>query len=111
MPRTIRYHLDEHVDPAIAAGLRRRGIDVTTTSEQELRGTTDAEQLSFALSQSRVMVTFDADFLIAAAQGTKHAGIAYRYQGNSRIGEVIRTLELLWELAEADEINNHVEYL
>lgn len=33
MPRTIRFHLDEHCDPAIAAGLRRHGIDVTTTQE------------------------------------------------------------------------------
>jgi membrane associated rhomboid family serine protease len=30
MPRTIRYHLDEHIDFAVAQGLRRRGIDVTT---------------------------------------------------------------------------------
>ncbi len=29
MPRTIRFHLDENSDPAIAAGLRRYGIDVT----------------------------------------------------------------------------------
>jgi hypothetical protein len=29
----IRYHLDEHVDPAVAEGLRRRGVDVTTEVE------------------------------------------------------------------------------
>ena len=28
----IRFHLDENVGNAIADGLRRRGIDVTTTS-------------------------------------------------------------------------------
>ena len=33
MPRTIRFHLDENCSHAIAAGLRRRGIDVTTTPE------------------------------------------------------------------------------
>ena len=27
----LSFHLDEHIHPAIAAGLRRRGIDVTTT--------------------------------------------------------------------------------
>ena len=31
MPRTIRFHLDEHCATAIAEGLRRRGIDVTTS--------------------------------------------------------------------------------
>jgi len=31
MPRTIRFHLDEHVPHAVADGLRIHGIDVTTT--------------------------------------------------------------------------------
>ena len=38
MPRTIRFHLDEHCDPAIAAGLRLHGVDVTTTPEAHLLG-------------------------------------------------------------------------
>jgi hypothetical protein len=28
---SVRYDLDEHIDPAVAAGLRGRGIDVTTS--------------------------------------------------------------------------------
>jgi hypothetical protein len=46
MPRTIRFHLDEDVDPAIAEGLRRRGIDVTTTPEVGLLGARDPIQLA-----------------------------------------------------------------
>jgi len=38
----IKYHLDEHIDSAVAAGLRLRGVDVTTTIEQALDGTSDA---------------------------------------------------------------------
>ncbi len=34
MPRTIRFHLDEHCPHAIADGLRRFGIDVTTAAER-----------------------------------------------------------------------------
>jgi hypothetical protein len=37
MSERIRFHLDENVAPAIALGLRRYGIDVTTTNEVELR--------------------------------------------------------------------------
>jgi hypothetical protein len=33
----IRFHLDEHVDPAIAIALRRAGIDVTTTFQAGIR--------------------------------------------------------------------------
>ena len=36
MARTIRFHLDECCDPAIANGLRRRNIDVTTSQEAGL---------------------------------------------------------------------------
>ncbi len=37
MAETIKFHLDENVRNAIAEGLRRRAIDVTTTSEQSLK--------------------------------------------------------------------------
>ena len=30
----IRFHLDEHLSSAIAAGLRRRSIDVTTSAAE-----------------------------------------------------------------------------
>jgi hypothetical protein len=58
MPQTIRFHLDEHCDPAIAAGLRRRGIDVTTTLEAGLNGATDEEQVAYAqISADRRIAT------------------------------------------------------
>jgi hypothetical protein len=38
MPRTILFHLDEHVAPAVADGLRRRSIDVSTTVDAGLVG-------------------------------------------------------------------------
>jgi hypothetical protein len=34
MVREIKFHLDENVTNAIASGLRKRGIDVTTTPDQ-----------------------------------------------------------------------------
>lgn len=36
MLETIRFHMDENVNTAIADGLRRRGIDVTTTAKAGL---------------------------------------------------------------------------
>ena len=111
MPRTIRFYLDEHVDPAIADGLRRRGIDVTTTLDAGLVSASDEQQLAYARSQSRVIVTFDDDFLAAASHGVTHSGIAYRFQGNENIGRMIRSLELIWELLEIDDMAGRVEYL
>ena len=66
MARTMRFHLDEHLPHAIAEGLRRRGIDVTTTVEAGLRGASDDVHLAYALEQQRVIVTNDLDFLVLA---------------------------------------------
>ena len=33
MSQTIKFHLDENVNNAVADGLKRRGVDVTTTSQ------------------------------------------------------------------------------
>jgi hypothetical protein len=38
MARTKRFHPDENCTKAIALGLRRHRIDVTTTPEAKLRG-------------------------------------------------------------------------
>jgi len=53
MAERIRFHLDEHVDPAIAIAVRRAGIDVTTTSEAGLRTKDDETHLDFARAEGR----------------------------------------------------------
>ena len=73
----IQFHLDEHIPPAIASALRRRGIEVTTASEAHLLGTTDEAHLQFAQQTGRVIVTNDDDYLRLHADGRSHAGIAF----------------------------------
>jgi predicted nuclease of predicted toxin-antitoxin system len=46
----IRYHLDEHVPSAVADGLRRRGIEASTTVDAGLRSATDETHLAYALA-------------------------------------------------------------
>ena len=111
MPRTIRFHLDEHVDSAVADGLRRRGIDVTTTAEVGLRGADDVHHIAFMRSQHRVIFTNDPDFLRLHDQGVEHPGIAYCHQQSRSVGEIIRALEMIWEILEPEELHNEVEYV
>jgi predicted nuclease of predicted toxin-antitoxin system len=59
----IRFHLDQHIPNSVARGLRLRGIDVSTTAEAGLQDADDVDHLAFALSENRVLVTQDADFL------------------------------------------------
>lgn len=107
----ILYHLDEHVPTAVADGLRRRGIDASTTVEAGLRSATDEAHLAYARAQGRVMVTCDRDFLALASQGLSHAGIVYYPYGRYPVGEVIRRLVQLWEQYSAEDMLNRVEFL
>lgn len=111
MPRTIRFHLDEHCDPAIAVGLRRHGIDVTTTLEAGLEGAADEVQLFHGLALERVVFTQDRDYLRIAASGMPHAGIAYCRQQTRSIGEIIEALALIWDIYETEEMANRIEYI
>ena len=107
----IRFHLDEHVSASVAAGLRRRNINVTTAVEAGLTGADDVTQLAFATSANRVMVTQDADFLRLHSEGTSHVGIAYCLQGSLSLGEMLRRLVLIYDLLSPEEMTNRVEFL
>jgi predicted nuclease of predicted toxin-antitoxin system len=107
----IRFHLDEHVDPDVAAALRRHGIDVTTTVEVGLRAAADDVQLDFAIAQQRVIVTDDADFLRRAAAGAAHPGIVICRRHRNSTRQIIRGLILIHEILRPDEIAGRTEYL
>jgi hypothetical protein len=107
----VRFHLDEHVPFGVAAGLRRRGIDVTCAAEMGLVAVRDQEQLSFAAESGRVLVTQDADFLRLHDGGIAHAGIAYCQQGKLTIGGMLRRLLLIHDLMTAEEMQGRVEFL
>jgi Domain of unknown function (DUF5615) len=111
MPRTIRFHLDEDTDPAIADGLRRYGIDVTTSQDVGLLGAPDTVQLAYADLHGRVLFTHDNDHIRLNAQRVEHHGIAYCHRLKRSIGEIIDGLILVWELCEKDEMKNRVEYI
>jgi len=111
MPRTIRFHLDENCSHAIAEGLRRRGLDVTTTSEAGLLGAVDQDQLAYCLAEARVMFSYDDDLLRLAASGAQHAGIAFCQQRKRSIGDIVRGLVLIWERLDPPDLAGQVKYL
>ena len=111
MADRIKFHLDEHVDPDIARALRRYGIDITTTVEAGLRTLDDSDHLDFIRREGRVVVTHDADFLRYASRSSDHPGIAYCRMGARSVGEIIRSLILIYEVLTPKEMAGHVEYL
>lgn len=111
MSSKIKFNLDESVSNAIANGLRMRGIDVTTSPEEGLIGVSDERQLAYALSQQRVIFTFDDDFLSLASTGIEHCGIIYTHQQRQPIGKIISDLVLIWECLEPQYMYKKIEFL
>jgi len=107
----IRFHLDENVDRAVAAGLRRRGIDVTTASDSGLIGAPDLGHVEFALGEGRVIFTHDSDFLRIADRGEAHAGVVYCHPRDHSIGEIILGLVALWRHCGSEDMRNRVVFL
>lgn len=107
----LRFHLDESVHLAVAEGLRRRGIDVTTPRDADLLGAPDDAHLAFAHTNARVVVTHDADFLQLAGRGVSHSGIAFCHNQSRSIGQMIRALELLWMTDDAEGFQARVEFI
>jgi predicted nuclease of predicted toxin-antitoxin system len=106
----MRFHLDEHVDGAVAEGLRRRGIDVTTTMEAALQGAPDLAHVRYARDARRVIVTHDDDFLALASHGVEHYGIVYCHQQSRGIGEMIEFLLLIDACLSEQDMLGHVEF-
>ncbi|RJP37077.1 MAG: hypothetical protein C4547_06300 [Phycisphaerales bacterium] len=111
MSDRIRFPLDENVDPDVAHGLRRYGIDVSTTVASGLRTASDEVQLAFARNEQRVLVTHDVDFLDPHISGTDHPGIAFCKKTDRTVGQIIRQLILVYEVLTPGELAGQVEYL
>ena len=85
-------------------------IDALTAAEAGLLGTADESLLAHAAVQSRVLITYDVDFLRLHAAGVPHAGIAYGPPDTS-IGFAIGGGLLTAEVIDSDAMMNHVEFL
>ncbi len=109
------FYMDVHVPSAIAAGLRRRGIDILTSQEDGTRLLEDEALLARATALDRVLFTQDKDLLAIAAewqrQGQTFAGVVFCHQLGPGIGEIIEDLELVATCADDDEVVNRVIFL
>jgi uncharacterized protein with PIN domain len=107
----MKFHLDENVDHAIADGLRRRGIDVTTSTETNLLAAEDESQLAFARREGRVIVSHDRDLLRLHSLEIHHRGIAYCASASRSIGQIVRHLLLMHECLAEAEVRGRIEYM
>jgi uncharacterized protein with PIN domain len=110
MAGTIKFYTDEHVPNAVARSLRAHGVDVRTTADAGMLGSSDEDQLEWAKNEGRVMFSQDRDFLRLAATIPDHAGVAYASRAMP-LGSIINGLMLIHGVLEPAEMVGRVEYL
>ena len=110
-------YLDEDTQSdALIAALRSRGINLLTTSEVGMTKRTDDEQLRFAVSDKRVIITCNiADFARLHAQWLKaergHSGIVLVHQQKWGAGELARRIIRLLTDPPGKDMRNRIEFI
>ena len=110
-----RLYFDEDADARLAEALRRCGYDVETTVEAGLLEASDEEQLAYAVSQQRALVThnikdFPGEHARWGEAGGKHLGIII-LSGHSTVGIWLRRMENLLNYFSAEELQNQLLFL
>jgi predicted nuclease of predicted toxin-antitoxin system len=107
--------MDHHVERAITAGLRERGVDVRTAYEDGASRMSDADLLDRATALGRVLFTRDDDLLVEANRrqkaGIAFAGVICAHQQYVSVGQCVHDLELIANIVDPDEMRNQVQYL
>ncbi|MEM9541334.1 MAG: DUF5615 family PIN-like protein [Cyanobacteria bacterium P01_E01_bin.42] len=98
----IKLYFDEDVHVLVADLIRARGFDAITAGDAGLLQKTDEEQLAYAASQNRVIVTHNrVDFESLAQQyfdsGRTHSGIILAFRNTPQ--EIARKLLIILNLA------------
>ena len=109
----IQVYLDEDEDVLVAELLRARGYVATTTLDEGQHGKSDAEQLAYAASHGKAIVSHNrGDFEALAqdytARGEMHYGIILPIRRQPY--EVAQRLLRILNDLTADEMQNQLLY-
>ena len=110
----VELYLDEDVDPLVAKLLRTHDFAATTALEAGQLHKDDREQLAYAVSQRKTLLTHNrADFEALAlsyfAVGEVHFGIIFAVRRPPR--EIVKRLLIVLNQVTADEMLNQVRYI
>ena len=110
----LRLLLDEDVHLPLAAALRQRGHDAVHVGETARFGRSDNDQLEFAASEGRCLVTFNVGDIVRLhnrwlGAGHEHAGIIVSKQ--LPIGESLRRLLVLLQNEDATSMRGQLRFL
>jgi len=89
----MKFLRDMGVDIRVATWLRERGCDPVHLRDQGLQRLPNGEIFTKAISESRIILTFDLDFgeIAALARGRRASVVVFRLH-NTRTGHVLERL-------------------
>ena len=110
----IEFHLDEDVNPVVAAMLRAANVACRTSQDVGLLGETDAAQLSHAAAAGTALVTHNRDDFVALDEayrtaGRSHAGIVIAFRRPPR--DVADRLIALADDLTSDEMRDRIVFI
>lgn len=114
LPDPPKLYLNEHLSPRLAAQLRKYGFDVVSSQEAEMLSADDEQQLAFAASERRAIITFNfSDFVSLhekyMAEDEEHWGIIFSTAES--IAVLLHRLLRLLNSVSADELKNQIRWL
>ena len=110
----IHLYFDEDVSVGIVENLRTRGFDVLSVRDAGALGRSDDEQMLYAVSQKRAMVThnrmdFEKQHVKFLENGMQHYGVIVVKR--RRDTEVVSKLLALLDSVTAEEMKNQLRYI
>ena len=110
----IHLYFDEDVSVGIVENLRTRGFDVLSVRDAGARGKSDDEQMLYAVSQRRAVVThnrvdFEKQHAKFLESGMNHYGIIAAKRRKDV--EVVNKLLALLDTVTAEEMKNQLRYI
>jgi hypothetical protein len=111
----MRLYMDENVNGAITAALRRRGVDVLTVQQEQGEGASDPDVLDHSTLLGRVLFSQDHDLLAEATRrqglGLPFAGLVYAKQRRVSVAQCIDDLECIALAGTAQDFVSRVYFL
>jgi predicted nuclease of predicted toxin-antitoxin system len=111
-----RFLLDEDLNPTAAEVARGLGLDVVSVHEIERLGLSDEEQLRFAATEGRILVTRNRDDFLALTtefyrRGNPHRGVLIVTAGlpNNRPERLAHALAR-WRRERGDHLHTTTHY-
>jgi len=110
----IELYLDEDVSVLLEKLLNARGFDAITVHNAGMLGKDDPEQLSYAVTQKRCILTHNRNHFerlheLYLETGQKHYGILIARRRN--VYELMTRIAFLLDNITADEMENNLLYL